>query len=804
MSEHEYDKMRELGDERVVSNQKRASAKGALVDSISGNKLLQRSVHTVMKCLREYIAAQPERSEARALLEIFDGKDKRLIKFVGIAMQHILGDYASTRRQVALAGKIGRAIEDELMLEMFRKNNKAEYTYRKSRIAKWKFNNKHMDVSYLKKMGKEKAALVNIFSHRERSLVGMLFIEAAVMAAIIQYDRKWIGGKTYHCIEPRPDVLDWLMKADESLKLRRPFWLPITSQPEEYKSLYEGGYKSEKIRARPCIKIKSDKHRELVLKADMPTFYNAMNLVSRTAFRVNPVIIEALKHIWAQGGGVTNVPSFQDLPAPVHPGEDAPLQERRNYYEKVTIHKAIQARNLVDRKKIADILMVCRMFAGKDFYFPHHADARGRMYPVASTISPQGNNLQRALTMFADSREVTSRGEYWLKINAANHYGNDKLTLQERLKWANDNAQMFIEIAKDPIGTKDIWLKADGRQKPWTFLAAAHELGSFLIAKAEGRPYHSHIPIYVDCSASGFQHLALLALDQEAAEKVNVAPTEAPKDIYTETAKALLKQLEESADVMAVYWVSFFKQHPKAIRKIAKKVVMTTPYSVSPHAAREYVNQELDAYLKSVGLEPEYGTEVFKRTAFLSRNLMSVIRKTNRSAFAIMDYLRDIGRALAMDNKTFAWTTPSGFIAYQATFNINRQVVKYLSGGKTKFYRLGSFDSTVSKRGSMNGIVPNFIHSLDAAALHIAISRVWEQGVRGMTIIHDAFGGLADDMDIINASVRESMANIYSEDQLKKFSEEVLALLDSPSTLLLPERGSFDPRQVCLSDYFLS
>jgi DNA-directed RNA polymerase len=804
MTDDDYINMRELGDQRVIRAQRRASLKGTFADTKTGNKLLQRSILKVLKCFEQHVAGQPERAEIREIFAKLGTARKHMIKLISIGLRHILGDYASTRRQVPLAGKIGRAIEDEMIIERFKKNAKEEFRYRQNKMKPWKLDCKEVRVSFLKVEGIKSGFTENVFTQRERSLLGMHFIEACTLAGVVEQDKVWVRGKSYHCVVPREDVLDWIMKADEALKLRQPYWLPLSSPPVEYKSLYEGGYKSDMIRPRPCIKVKSEEHRKLLLESKMPVFFEAMNNVSRTAYRVNPVIEEALKFVWNAGGDVCCVPNLVDPPTPPSLQDDMTKEEKRKIREAHAIHKAVRARNMVDRKKIADILMVCRMFAGKDFYFCHHADARGRMYPVASTISPQGNNLQRALTMFADSRQVTGRGEYWLRVNAANHYGMDKLSFESRLEWTRKNEAMFVAIARDPIASKDFWLHADGGQKTWTFLAAAHELGSYLIAKSEGRAYHSHLPVYVDCSASGFQHLALLALDPEAAEKVNVAPTHEPKDIYTETAKALLAQLKESEDPLAKYWVDLFHRHPKAIRKLAKKVVMTVPYSVSPHAAREYVHQELDDYLKSAGEKPEFGKEVFRRTAFLSRNLMTVIRRTNKSAFIIMDFLRKIGAVMADENKTFHWFTPSGFVAYQATYCIEQSTVKYVTGGKTKFYNLGSFTPTVSKRHSMNGVVPNFIHSLDSATLQIAINKSWTLGIRGLAVIHDAVGALAEDLDIVNMAMRDAAREIYREDQLKKFSEVVLAQLDTPCTMTAPTRGSFDPELVSFSRYFLS
>jgi DNA-directed RNA polymerase len=806
---NEYEKMRELGDARVSSASKRASEKGSLHETRVGNRLLQEATKKVAARLEEMYKTQPERSEVRRLYEPFvtAKNKKRLYKFVVVALRLVIGEYPVARKQTPLAVKIGRALEEELQIESFRSSNRTEFDYLKRYTDKWALNTEAHRKSYFKRKGKELKIISDVFSHSEKSVLGMFFLEACVQAGLVDQEKRWEHGKTFHFITPRKEVLDWIMKADEALKLRTPFWLPIKTAPEPYENVYLGGYKSEMLKPRPCVKIKSDIHRDTLMKLEMSDFYSVLDKVSNTAFLVNPVVLECLKDLWASGGNQAGLPAISDPEIPPHPGENSERKVYLQWKEAVAVAKARYAQNTVDRKKIVDIMMVCRMMGDEAFYFPHHADARGRLYPLASTISFQGNNLQRAITMFADCREITNRGEYWLRINTANHYGLDKLPFNERLKWTYENEDLFTAIADDPVGNKHLWIKADSGAKPWTFLASAHELGSFIKAKKAGKRFFSHLPCYVDCSSSGFQHLSLLALDSEAARRVNVAPTDSPQDIYKETALILLERLRGSNDPLAEYWVSFFTEHPSAVRKIAKRLVMCTPYGITRHSGNGYVLSELSDYLSKRGILPDGGINgsfYFKRTAFLTKHLMAVIKETNVTAFDIMDCLREVAVIMAQNDKPFGWTTPSGFYAFQHTPAVDRSIVKFAINGKFKFWKLGDFNNKIAKRACRDAIVPNFIHSLDAAALHLTINKAWANGVKGIAVIHDAVAGLAEDLDIIIDGMKSSMAEMYTEDRLEKFVLEVLGQLSFPVTIQIPGRGDFDPRSVCESQYFLS
>lgn len=54
-------------------------------------------------------------------------------------------------------------------------------------------------------------------------------------------------------------------------------------------------------------------------------------------------------------------------------------------------------------------------------------DFRGRVYPIPPHLNHLGNDLCRGLLSFARKKPLGERGLFWLKIQVANLYGNDKV-----------------------------------------------------------------------------------------------------------------------------------------------------------------------------------------------------------------------------------------------------------------------------------------------------------------------------------------------------------------------------------------
>jgi DNA-directed RNA polymerase, mitochondrial len=78
-------------------------------------------------------------------------------------------------------------------------------------------------------------------------------------------------------------------------------------------------------------------------------------------------------------------------------------------------------------------------------------DFRGRAYPVPPHFNHLGNDLCRGLLLFHDGKPLGVRGLRWLKIHLANLYGLDKMKLDEREKFADNNLENIFDSTDRPL-----------------------------------------------------------------------------------------------------------------------------------------------------------------------------------------------------------------------------------------------------------------------------------------------------------------------------------------------------------------
>ena len=113
----------------------------------------------------------------------------------------------------------------------------------------------------------------------------------------------------------------------------------------------------------------------------------------------------------------------------------------------------------------------------------------------------------------------------------------DKMSLEDRQEWSEQNTELFWNIAEDPIGTKDIWMAAE---KPWVFLSICFEICAYHGSVLSGEEHYSNLPIAIDGSSNGTQHLAAMSKDEIAGRMVGLIPQEKPIDFYIVVAKGIL------------------------------------------------------------------------------------------------------------------------------------------------------------------------------------------------------------------------------------------------------------------------
>lgn len=85
--------------------------------------------------------------------------------------------------------------------------------------------------------------------------------------------------------------------------------------------------------------------------------------------------------------------------------------------------------------------------------------AADRAYPIPPHLHHLGNDMCRGLLMFDEGKRLGDEGLYWLKLQTANLWGQDKLSNDERVAFVDENMDMVMEAADSPLHDSRWWME---------------------------------------------------------------------------------------------------------------------------------------------------------------------------------------------------------------------------------------------------------------------------------------------------------------------------------------------------------
>lgn len=228
-------------------------------------------------------------------------------------------------------------------------------------------------------------------------------------------------------------------------------------------------------------------------------------------------------------------------------------------------------------------LEVAKAYLNKTFYLNTYADWRGRIYCNSFYLSYQGSDLSLALLQFYDGELINEQGLYFLKVYGANLYDDNNISrslLSNRIKWVDDNESNIINMNMNI----NFLMKADSR---FAFIAFCLAYRNYLQNKKV------HLPIFLDATASGIQHIAALLQDEELAKKVNLISNEEDKvmDIYSEMIGPVHQYIKEEVEKNpSDYKLGLIKIN----RKQTKPCIMTISYNVTVRGVADQLTNSVE------------------------------------------------------------------------------------------------------------------------------------------------------------------------------------------------------------------
>ena len=607
------------------------------------------------------------------------------------------------------------------------------------------------------------------------------------------------------------ELVSWLHEYHLDLEVVRPLKMPMCVPPQEWTFLDDLGMPTKKptkeisggfrVIKSEFITGRKGHHETQLNVPSMNPVFDAINHVQSTQWQIDTDILDVLEQIMS-----LNSPEYSNI-IPVSPQKPVlPLIPTDNAARRLWHQNRLQQRSkwyAATSQRIAAIkcIDVAKRFKDLPVFFPHNIDFRGRIYPEASHISPQGNDLAKSLLLFAEAKPLGKNGLRNLKISAATHAGQDKITYQDREKWFDETWLPIITKTKkfDPFSVK-WWVDYDN---PLQFLKTLWDIQN---AIHSGNPtsWKSCVSVSRDGSQNGIQHLSAMMRDEVGGRSVNLINSTLPNDLYQDVGNKVWEQIEADYlldptakdkignDAPPVLWYSIFKE-PKNRRKIVKRSVLAYPYGITIRGMH-------DAIIEDGFTENLQGSQ-YHNAQYLALAINDSVSQTVIMASKVMEYLRDIAKQLADQGFPVTWTTPLGLPVCQRYMweesktikTCIHQIVYYIPNGQKK----------INVGNQVRGIVANIIHSWDSSHAGMIALMAKQAGINSLQFIHDSIGTHACDIDTMSSIIRETFINMHSADLLTDLVDE----LQKQYKITLPPpptKGSLDIEEVRNSTWFFS
>ena len=203
--------------------------------------------------------------------------------------------------------------------------------------------------------------------------------------------------------------------------------------------------------------------------------------------------------------------------------------------------------------------------------------------------------------------------------------------------------------------------------------------------------------------------------------------------------------------------------------------------------------------------ELSWQKDCFLHNHYLAKIIEKSVNNICPKCIIVMKYLSDIARCFGKEDKDMTWITPSKFYVKQHYYKSNVKRIDTKLHSSTIQLSLNCNTTEVDKRKSTQSFAANFVHSLDAANVHLALEKSKASGLNQFCTIHDCFGSPAAHIEEFIGYVKESFVDMYGKNLLENLYQQAVEQLDDPNKLPIPpDIGDFDVCEVLLAPYVFS
>lgn len=571
--------------------------------------------------------------------------------------------------------------------------------------------------------------------------VNSVFIEISAVGEGSNNDSKLVLNDEYKDLEDKFGKM-----------ILQPKNLPMVCTPGEWGPNKYGGYLENKIIQEKIVtgSIKYNAHEY----KNLDMLYNTINYFNNIQFGINNSLLEFI-----EGEGSYLLPT-----------ED----KEALYNFNISI-------------KIANL------FKNIPFYLNTHADWRGRLYTHCFYISYQGSEISSALLQFWNGEPLTETGLNIFYAFGASIFStdNNKNNEEYRINWVKNNKSKILNMNPEFIREAE---------SPVSFAAFCLEMRKL----EENRNVEIKMPVFIDATCSGIQHIAALIGDTELATKVNLIPNivkhhNKPDDIYQSLVDPINNAINEYGRNNSEFNAL---SNLYLTRKELKQPIMTLNYNVSVFGMKEQLYNSLKV-TKSItenevfsaneqNLKIKEVTKIIGKTKdkkeieLSNRDLIKIAMIIKENIFihypalkAIYDYFLEVAMFMKKLELPVQWVTPTGAEITQKYTKKEKIKLRIYLHKKTKTRVLYNSTNKIDYNKQIDGIIPNVIHSLDSSHI-IKLINVYGKSFKfGILTVHDCFGTHPNHVESLFFCLKEEFISLYiNRDFLKKFDNSIIKTIN--------------------------
>ena len=433
------------------------------------------------------------------------------------------------------------------------------------------------------------------------------------------------------------------------------------------------------------------------------------------------------------------------------------------------------------------------------------------LYTILSNdkLSVKENMLARS------KKELHMETIDYFKLYLANVFGKNRLTRKGKIKWFNDNIDTILDNYENNFHffkTNILFIS----KEPFQFLACVQAYNNYIKYKKEIK-----VPILFDASCSGIQHLSALTTDINIARLVNLLDNEEPSDFYQYCLDQLVEAFKSIPDDGKLKSFKDKILHLNINRSWLKHSIMTIPYNVTnigiadklgkyfnvifiTHKVLDDLNNgniDLNNVIKESqeksNLKTEKDPNVTPKTEktekkgtyiyiptddilltkdntnlfFTSSELMTFAHFLKTTVLNIIPpftqlkkYFDDMITIMKKLDLPIFWETPSGMSVSMSNRVMIPKKIKTSLIKKSKPINILLPTDQIDYKNIKTGLMPNFIHSLDASNIHLLIKNIKtflpKKNINLYTI-HDCFASDYKNIALIELLVKHSFVELY-------------------------------------------